>query len=100
MKLIEYLAFAVTVVSSTLCVGPLPRSSIYVFFIISMCWCELLSTPKIDLTSKKSESESNSILYPQYEYLPSLELFVSAAALIKQPIYVKLVPKSSEQISY
>ena len=74
-KLIEYLASAVIAVSSNFYIGPSPRTNIP-FFLLSVCTDELLSTSKITTflsQSKpwyeKSERKSNSIPYPEKEYL-------------------------------
>ena len=75
VKLIEYLASAITTVSSNPCVWRSPRTKIY-FFLLSICNDELLSTQKIiallpqsKCGKEKSEQQLNSTLYPESKYL-------------------------------
>ena len=69
-----------------------PSSKINIFFLLSVCTHELLSTPKITTFlpqlksgNKKSEPESNLIPYPQEEYLSGSEFLVNLSAPNKQP---------------
>ena len=71
-KSIEYLTSAVIVVSSNACVGPLSRTKISSFFLLSIWTDELSSTPKITTFlhqskpgNKKSERDSDPIPYPK-----------------------------------
>ena len=59
-KLIEYWASANNVVSSGLCVGPLPQIKVY-FFLSSICRDELILTPKIMtfLTTLPSDNKNS-----------------------------------------
>ena len=66
-KLIEYWASADKAVSSSHCVGPIPRNKIY-FFLLSICTDDVMSIPKTTtflLTQPSgngnSERESNPI---------------------------------------
>ena len=65
MKLIEYLASGVNVVSSNACVGPSPRIKISLF-LLSTCTDELISAPTVmtflstlPSVNENSEGQSN-----------------------------------------
>ena len=94
-KLIEYSASSVTVVSSNLCVEPLPRTKIYTF-LLSIWTNELLSTPKITtflpqskFGTAKSERESNPIPYLELEYLSGSIFLVNVTTPNKQHFRAK-----------
>ena len=98
------MASAVVVVLSNPCVGPSPRTNIY-FFLLSECTDELLSIPEIKTflpQSKpgyeKSEQESNSLPYPELEYLSGSAFLVDLTAN-KQSFRVKSTFKSCDHLS-
>ena len=73
-KLIEYSDFAVKVVLSNRCAGPLPRIKLSLF-LLSIIIDELIPTPKImaflhqsEFGIEKNERESKPIQYPKEEY--------------------------------
>ena len=84
VKLIEYFFSAFNVVSSNPCVGPLPRIKIY--FLLSKCTEELISTPKImqflpnSLHTENFPFLSNPVPYPEYFYLSISSFLVSLTA--------------------
>ena len=105
VKLIEYLTSTVIVALSKPCVGPSPRTKIFLF-LLSICTEELLSTPKIitfppSLPSfhENFERQSNPMPEPLYLYLSGLAILVSFTAPNKQLPSINSVFKSFDHVS-